>query len=162
MIQKRHPFIFLLYSITFSFKSRFHDHIAMFKLFFVQILALSVSHIKSFSSMLPLFFIFFYINRTYKQYCILFIIQYSSSATVDLLIASAHQRPGLIWRHSLSLSNFFDSENIGLRRSLSLSKKFDNDNECPNLILEHIFQTVPMQNFLAQQQDVRKTTYDQE
>ncbi len=40
----------------------------------------------------------------------------------------------------MSLSNFFDSENIGLRRSLSLSKKFDSDNERLNPILRHIFE----------------------
>ncbi len=57
---------------------------------------------------------------------------------------------------SLSLSNFFDSENIGLRHSLSLSKKFDRDNERLNPILEHIFYTVLMSNFLARWQDGKK------
>jgi hypothetical protein len=56
----------------------------------------------------------------------------------------------------LSLSNFFDSENIGLRHSLSLSKKFDRDNEHLNPILQHIFYTVLMSNFLARWQDGKK------
>jgi hypothetical protein len=42
-------------------------------------------------------------------------------------------------RHSLSLSNFFNSENIGLRSSLSLSNFFDSDKECLNPILEQNF-----------------------
>ncbi len=37
-------------------------------------------------------------------------------------------------RDSLSQSNFFDSEIIGLRHSLSLSKKVDSDNEYLNPI----------------------------
>ncbi len=37
-------------------------------------------------------------------------------------------------RHLLSMSNFFDNENMGLRLSLSLSKKFDSDNEYINPI----------------------------
>jgi hypothetical protein len=37
------------------------------------------------------------------------------------------------------MSNFFDSDNTGFRHSLSLSKKFDSDNECLNPLLEHIF-----------------------
>ena len=41
--------------------------------------------------------------------------------------------------HSLSLSNFFDSENIGLRNSLSLSNFFDSDKECLNPIIEQNF-----------------------
>jgi hypothetical protein len=39
----------------------------------------------------------------------------------------------------LLLSNFFDSDNIGLRQPLSLWKKFDRDNGCINPILEQIF-----------------------
>ncbi len=63
----------------------------------------------------------------------------------------------LIWfKISLSLWNFFDSENIGLRHSLSLSKKFDRDNEHLNPILQHIFYTVLMSNFLARWQDGKK------
>jgi hypothetical protein len=42
-------------------------------------------------------------------------------------------------RQSLSLSNFFSSENIGVKHSLSLSNFFDSDNECLNSILEYIF-----------------------
>ena len=64
--------------------------------------------------------------------------------------------------HSLSLSNFFDSENIGLKYSLSLSNFFDSDNECLNSILECIFQTVLMSNFIARWQDGKKTTYVQD
>ena len=41
----------------------------------------------------------------------------------------------------LSLSNLFDSDNIGLRQPLSLSKKFDSDNGCLNPTLEQFFQT---------------------
>ena len=39
----------------------------------------------------------------------------------------------------MSLSNFFDSDNIGLRRSLSLSKKFDSDKERINPIFTTYF-----------------------
>jgi hypothetical protein len=39
----------------------------------------------------------------------------------------------------LSLSNFFDSDNIGLRQPLSLSKKFDSDNGCLIPTLEQFF-----------------------
>ncbi len=69
----------------------------------------------------------------------------------------------IVWlfKISLSLSNFFDSENIGLRHSLSLSKKFDRDNERLYSILQHIFYTVLMSNFLARWQYGKKTTYDQ-
>jgi hypothetical protein len=40
--------------------------------------------------------------------------------------------------------------------SLSLSKKFDRDNERLNSILQHIFYTVQMSNFLARWQDEKK------
>jgi hypothetical protein len=41
----------------------------------------------------------------------------------------------------LSLSKFFDSDNIRLRQPLSMSKKFDSDNGCLNPTLEQFFQT---------------------
>ena len=49
----------------------------------------------------------------------------------------------------LSLSNLFDSDNIGLRQPLSLSNFFDSDKECLNPILEQNFYIVLMSNFLA-------------
>ncbi len=52
----------------------------------------------------------------------------------------------------LTLSNFFDSDNITLKQPLSLLKKFDSDNSTLNSILEQIFKTVLMPNFLALQQ----------
>ncbi len=58
----------------------------------------------------------------------------------------------------LSLSNFFDSDNNGLRQPLSLSKKFDSDNGCLNPTLEQFFRLILMSNFLVQQQGGIKNT----
>ncbi len=55
----------------------------------------------------------------------------------DSVYISSRSRGGTVV--PLSLSNFFDSDNIGLRQPLSLLKKFDRDNCCINRILEQIF-----------------------
>ena len=53
------------------------------------------------------------------------------SMSPSLSLSNFFDSENIGWRSSLSLSNFFDSENIGWRSSLSLSNFFDSDKECP-------------------------------